>query len=408
MRHAPREALESLRRQLREAQETLDAIRSGEVDALMVLDPKTGEERLYTVQGADFAFRTMLEQMGEGAASVTREGLLIYCNAALARMCGRPIERMTGAPALELVGLADRPRLAKALARAARRATRLEVVLRQGQPPALLSLSPLSGYEPPSIGLVATDLSVHAHAAELERRVEERTAALRAANRELEAFNYSVSHDLKAPARQIRLFSEILEREHAGTLGEGGARLLGSIKHSAARLSAIIAAMLELSRATLSEPFYEEVDVSRLCREVVEELRRASPGRRVKVEIAAGMVLRGDAGLLRLALHNLLANAWKFTARRARARIDVAFSDPRKSVVRVRDNGAGFDRRYAERIFQPFQRLHPASDYPGTGIGLSIVQRVLTRHGGRVWATGAVGRGASFFFQLGAPAPRRS
>lgn len=398
-----REALETLRERLREAEETLDAIRSGEVDALMVRDPTSGQEKLFTVQGADFAFRTMLEQMADGAASASRDGTVLYANAALARMCGRPIQRLIGSDVRELVVPEDRSRLREALRDAERRTARLEVTLRLGQPPALLTLSPLSGYEPRAVALVATDLSAQIRNVELERRVGERTAALRAANRELEAFNYSVSHDLKAPARQLMLFAELLEREHAAALGDDGARMLASIKSGAARLAAIINGMLALSRTTLSELDYKEVDLSALCRAIVEELRRAEPERRVKVSIAPGMTVRGDEDLLRLALQNLLANAWKFTSRRRAARIDVSFADRAEKIVRVRDNGAGFDARYAEKIFQPFQRLHAATDYPGTGIGLSIVQRVLARHGGRAWAKGAAGRGAQFYFQLGRP-----
>lgn len=404
MTRARPDTLESLREKVREQQETLDAIRSGEVDALVVMDPKTHGEKLFTLQGADFAFRTMLEQMGEGAASASSDGTVLYVNRAFARLCGRPMDSATGASLVDLVAPPFRPGLAKALREAARRTARLEATLASGVP-ALLTLSPLSG-KPPAVAVVATDLRLRALNVELERGVKERASALQAANRELEAFNYSVSHDLKAPARQIGMFADMLEREHASALGPDGALLLARIKQGAKRLSDIINGMLELSRATLTEVDYRTVDLTELARSIVDDLRSSSPRRNVKAVVAPNMALRGDETLLRLALQNLLANAWKFTSTRKKGLIEVGFEDAKKGIIRVRDNGIGFDMRYTDKLFQPFQRLHKPEDFPGTGIGLSIVQRAARRLGGRVWARSKPNHGSTFYIQIGHPAAR--
>jgi PAS domain S-box-containing protein len=235
----------------------------------------------------------------------------------------------------------------------------------------------------------------------LEQRVAERTAELQAANRELEAFAYSVSHDLRAPLRAVSGFSEAIEKDYGDRLYGEGAHLLQRLQGAAARMGDLIDGLLRLSRCTRGQLNREPVDLSALAREVAAGLAEQAPERAVQVHIAEGLTARGDPRLLRIVLENLLGNAWKYTAGTPDARIEMAVDPgPGAPVFRVRDNGAGFDMDYADRLFQPFQRLHRQEDFQGLGIGLATVQRIVQRHGGRIWAEGTAGQGATLYFTL--------
>ena len=237
--------------------------------------------------------------------------------------------------------------------------------------------------------------------AELERRVLGRTAELQAANKELESFSYSVSHDLRSPLRSIDGFSKALLEDYSDRLDDEGVGYLRRVRAASQRMGQLIDDLLKLSRITRSEMSREQVDLSAAARAVVGELRKAQPGRRVTCRIAEGVTADGDGRLLRVALENLLSNAWKFTANRQDALIEFGATErDGRPVYFVRDNGAGFDMAYAGKLFGAFQRLHAMTEFEGTGIGLSIVQRVVRRHGGDVWAEAAVGEGATFFFTL--------
>jgi PAS domain S-box-containing protein len=238
---------------------------------------------------------------------------------------------------------------------------------------------------------------------ELEERVRHRTAELEASTRELDAFAYSVSHDLRAPLRSLAGFSEVLLEDYAGVVDEAGRDYLNRIVANADRMARLIDDLLDLSRATRVELRRETVDLTGAARDVIAELRDAEPDRSVRVDVADGLTAGGDPHLIRLVLLNLIGNAWKFTARQEPAVIAVEAAGPEQpGVFVVRDNGAGFDMRYAGKLFEPFQRLHSRSAFEGTGIGLAIVARIVRRHGGRVWAQSAPQRGASFFFTLAA------
>jgi light-regulated signal transduction histidine kinase (bacteriophytochrome) len=237
--------------------------------------------------------------------------------------------------------------------------------------------------------------------AELENRVHERTTQLEAINKELEAFTYSVSHDLRAPLRSIDGFSQALLEDCADQLDETGARYLTRIRAATQRMGQLIDDLLNLSRVARSELTIERVDLSRMARDILAELEKNSPDRRVEIEIESGVVAEGDPRLLYLVMENLLDNAWKFTGRQERPRIEFGVTRCAGDVVYfVRDNGAGFDMAYAGKLFGAFQRLHGMNEFPGTGVGLATVQRIIHRHGGRIWAEAAVGEGATFFFTL--------
>jgi PAS domain S-box-containing protein len=241
---------------------------------------------------------------------------------------------------------------------------------------------------------------------ELEMRVRRRTAELEASTRELDAFAYSVSHDLRAPLRALEGFSQVLLEDHGDALDDQAHGYLGRIQANVARMAQMIDDLLHLSRATRAQLRRERTDLTAMAREVVDELRGRDPDRRVEADIADGLVAHGDPHLIRLVLENLLNNAWKFTGRRADAAIRVAsHRHGGIDVFTVQDNGAGFDMRYAHKMFDPFQRLHSAADFEGTGIGLAIVHRIVTRHGGRIRADGTPGEGATFRFSLTPPPP---
>jgi signal transduction histidine kinase len=237
--------------------------------------------------------------------------------------------------------------------------------------------------------------------AELEQRVRERTAQLEYTNGELEAFCYSVSHDLRAPLRSIDGFSQAVVEDCSKELSEDALGYLARIRSATERMAQLIEDLLNLSRVSRGELSQQEVDVAELARRVVADLRHREPGREVEISIWEGMRAHADARLLRAALENLLANAWKFTSKAAHPRIEVgALRDGPHSTFFVRDNGAGFDMAFSNKLFGAFQRLHTVSEYQGTGIGLATVQRIVHRHGGRIWADAQPGKGAVFFFTL--------
>jgi signal transduction histidine kinase len=249
--------------------------------------------------------------------------------------------------------------------------------------------------------------------AELEQRVHDRTAQLTAANRELEAFSYSVSHDLRHPLRAINGFAaRLADQRH--TLSPDGQHALDRVVAAGQRMSQLIDDLLSLARLGRGEVRRAPVDLSALAHQCAHNLRAAYPGRQVACVIAPGLTADCDPGLTQIVLDNLLGNAFKFTARQPAAQVEFgalagasalpAGAPPLNGgvIYFVRDNGAGFDMRYADRLFAAFQRLHTEDEFPGTGVGLATVQRIIARHGGQLWAEGVEGQGATFYFTLGA------
>ncbi len=253
------------------------------------------------------------------------------------------------------------------------------------------------------------------HAVRLEQRVAERTreiehrnealrrnaAELLAANNELDAFAYSVSHDLRAPLRSIDGFSQVLLEDYATQLGDAGRDSLQRVRAASQRMATLIDDLLKLARVTRAEMRTERVDLSGMAREIVFDIQRTTPDRRVEFAIAPGLEARGDSRLLRVVLDNLLRNSWKYTGKQPQPRVEFsAVVENGDHVFVIKDNGAGFDMTYADKLFGVFQRLHSAAEFEGTGVGLATVHRIITRHGGRIWADGAVDKGATFYFTL--------
>lgn len=232
--------------------------------------------------------------------------------------------------------------------------------------------------------------------------IEHRAVELDAANKELEAFVHSVSHDLRAPLRHIDGFSLALLEDCADNLDARGKEYLQFVREGSQNMAEIIDALLSLSRVSRGEVHHDCVDLSAMARAVSAELQSEQPERSSEFIVAPEVIVRGDSRLLRIALENLLGNAWKFSSKRQHTRIEFGITRQQGEVVYyVRDNGAGFDMTYADKLFGPFQRLHNTGEFPGTGIGLATVQRIIHRHGGRIWADGKVHNGATLYFTLG-------
>jgi two-component system sensor histidine kinase/response regulator len=236
---------------------------------------------------------------------------------------------------------------------------------------------------------------------QLEMLVEERTTALTAVNRELEAFSYSVSNDLRAPLLAFDGLSQALLEDYGGGLDKKAKDYLLRMRRASQRMTSVFDGLQSLFRLTSGEIHREELDLTKLAREIADEVRAENPDRRVKVHIAEGMAASGDKRLLRILLSNLVNNAWKFTSLKEEPKIEIGTEIvDGESRQFVRDNGVGFDMIYAHRLFGAFQRLHSQSDFPGAGIGLATARRIVNRHGGRIWAEGAVGEGATFYFVI--------
>jgi signal transduction histidine kinase len=237
--------------------------------------------------------------------------------------------------------------------------------------------------------------------AELEQRVWQRTAQLEAANKELETFSYSVSHDLRTPLRAIDGFSSILLDDYADKLDEEGKRLLNVVRDNTSRMEQLIDDILQFSRSSRLEMTFSEIDMGKLAHEVVKELQPAVANSKLRVDIEPIPPATGDRAMMHQVFVNLLSNAIKFSSTRESAMIKVGGAiEGDEAVYYVKDNGAGFDMQYADKLFGVFQRLHAVNEFEGTGIGLAIVQRIITRHGGRVWAEGKVNEGATIYFAL--------
>jgi PAS domain S-box-containing protein len=247
--------------------------------------------------------------------------------------------------------------------------------------------------------------------ASLEERVQQRTAQFEYANKELQAFSYSVSHDLRSPLSAVDGFSDLLERALAKTpddvLNQSSRHYLARIRAGVNQMGELIDALLTLAQVARSPLRWEPVDLSAMAEDLLHDYQEREPDRAVHMEVAPGLQAHGDARLLKQVLDNLLGNAWKFSAGQARSdiRLGQQRGDKGETVYFVRDNGAGFDMKYAEKLFGPFQRLHGVSEFAGTGIGLATVQRIVIRHGGMIWGESAVGQGATFYFTLGSTPP---
>jgi light-regulated signal transduction histidine kinase (bacteriophytochrome) len=271
----------------------------------------------------------------------------------------------------------------------------------------LISASPLRGSDQRIIGAVAifSDMTKRTQAEEeikkLNENLKRRTRELAAANKELEAFAYTVAHDLKNPLIIMEGFVRKLLGQYEKKFDDKGRKYLLQMREASQQMSQLVEDLLNLSQVTRSRIKFEKVDLSALSRAIIKDLQETDPQRIVRFIVIENMIVKGDPQLLRIALHNLLSNAWKFTSKTEKAIIEFGAIQGRdEKAYFVRDNGCGFDMAHVERIFKPFGRLHRSDEYPGTGIGLATVYRIIHRHHGRIWVESAVGQGTTFFFAL--------
>ena len=391
--NSPREILlefDNLRARLDEAEQTLEAIRSGDVDALVVY----GEhgEKVYTLKGADEPYRVFVEDMKEGAVTLSTDGTILYCNQSFAEMAGTPLEKVIGSSIQNLLFGREGDSFDEIVSRLSDQSTRAEmVVLKPGtELPAQVSFSKIDSDGPAVIALTVTDLSLQReHETQLEK-----------ANAELEGFCYSVSHDLRAPLRSIIGAAHVVIEDYASELPEAARADLEHISRSANYLGKLIDDLLAYSRLARYPIHLQSVDLTALAQEISNEVLVREFGD-AEWTIEGGMNVEGDPRLVRLALENLMSNAAKYSSKSERPHIEVgSMSWDQDKAFFVRDNGIGFEMTYVEKIFKPFERLHRQDDYPGTGIGLANARRIIARHGGEIWAEAHPLQGATFFFTL--------
>lgn len=407
-----RTELKRVQAHVAELEATIRAIRSGEVDGIVVEGPQGSH--IFTLQSPEEPYRMLAERMNEGAATLSADATIFFCNQRLADMVGVQSERLLGAALGSILHEEERAGLGELLRLALDRDIRVERRLARSDGtflPVQLSLSRLpvedSGQ---GICMVATDLTEQKRAREevrrlnagLEQQVQRRTAELEAANHELEAFTYAVAHDLRAPLRHIRGFSDLLQRDSSSALSADGRHSLECILKGAGRMETLLEALLNLSRFGRQSVQRHQVDMKKLVSKVIEDLGPDLRGRQIDWKVGELPLVHCDLALMKIVFANLLSNAVKFTRLRSPATIEIGQTMVEGApVLFVRDNGAGFDMRYAGKLFGVFQRLHRAEEFEGTGIGLATVQRILQKHGGRIWAEAEPDKGATFYFTCG-------
>jgi PAS domain S-box-containing protein len=366
-------------------------------------------------------FQLLVEIAQEGIWTIDTENRTTYVNRYIAEMLGYTVVEMMGRHLFDFMDDEGREICTRNIERRRQGLTELhdfKLLHKNGQPVwTMMSTSPILDKTGAYIGALATvaDITRRRTAEEqvrqlnkdLEQRIAERTAELERSNQDLEAFAYSVAHELRNPLRGISTFSEALTEDYAARLDEAGVDYLRRIRASTQRMAELIDGILALSRATRVALAQQECDLSEMAHNTLEHLRQLDPGRTVRFTCQDGLVDRGDAQLLQQVLENLLSNAWKFT--RARPVAEITFgASPAPAGGRiyfVRDNGAGFDMAYQSKLFGVFQRLHTQQEFEGTGIGLATVERIIRRHAGRVWGEGQVEAGATFYFTLWESSP---
>ena len=416
---------------LAEAEETLRAIRTGEVDTMVV----AGEHgtHVFTLEGSEHAYRMLIESMNEGALTLTSDEMISYANQCFARMIKCPLEKVIGGSFRRFLAPEERSTLQPLLKQAGKSGSKVQTFLIASdgsQIPAQLSIRPLAKSDSAhaTMGMVVTDMTearraasqkemallyaqVREHAADLECRVEQRTRQLLDANLELEAFEFSISHDLKAPLRAIMGFSQQLIEVHGPQLVQDGRDSLNQILDGARKMGCLIDALLEFSRLGKKPLTLQLVDVGQMWREVLAQMKLEFGNQRMEVTIGKLPPCQADPALLRQVLINLLGNALKYSRKRDCSVIAISAVTPADTgctAYSIRDNGVGFDMQYKDKLFTAFQRLHHARDFEGTGVGLTTSHRIIQKHGGRIWAESAPQAGATFFFTVGPAAAKQA
>jgi len=409
--------LDEVKRQLYEAQETIDAIRTGQVDALVV-EGANGHE-LYTLKSADITYRVFIEKMTEGALTLNHEGLILYSNSQFASMVNRPISGVIGVPFADFVTESTRDLFTDFLLKCWNEDCKGEVLLKGDQYdiPVLLSLTALELEDGVSLSVIVTDLTTLKQSQEkLERnntQLAESNHALEVSNHDLQQFASVASHDLQEPLRKIQMFSELLKARGGDRLSEESTKYLAKITLSAERMKTLVLDILNYSKLSSNKRFFERVDLNMVIRELLEDLELIFAEKQAKISIAPLPVIDVNRGQIRQVFQNIVSNAIKFSREGIPPLIQISATriaskafDSKEAAegpfakFSIRDNGIGFESRYLQNIFVLFERLHSKDVYEGTGIGLAITKKIVEKHRGIITAESEPGTGSCFIFIL--------
>jgi len=393
----------SLRIRLYEAEQALSAIRSGAVDALVLDGANTPQ--VFTLEGAETPYRSFVEQMQEGAVSMSLDGTILYANRRFAEIVDRPFESLVGSLFQHLATSSDAVNFL--MVRGGLGVSRGELILRDGSPkgvPVFASIHRPSGDEP-GLCMVVTELTEIVAArllvGELEARVDERTAALVASNLELQGFSYSVSHDMRTPLRAIVGNAHIVIEDESENLSENGKLHLQSLSKAAMKMAQLVDDLLQFARLGGCLLSIEKTNLGQLAAKVAGEVAPLHPDCKLELTVDEDLWAECDARFLGMAIQNLFDNACKYRKTGLPARVRIGKEELLgQTIFFIQDEGIGFDMKYVDKLFMPFERLHRDAEYVGTGIGLANVKRAIERHGGKVWASGEPEMGTKFSFTL--------
>lgn len=404
------EEIDSLRFKLEQTEEALRAIQSGEVDALVINTPNG--DRVYTLQDSDEPYRVMLETMNEGAATVLKDGTILYCNHRLAEMIGVPLEQLLGGCLFNYIVGSGKDKFSQTVSHAIKVNTRLEASLacKNGTfLPVLISLkSLLINDEHRAACVIVTDQTDQKHNLDmLEEMVAQRTAALMRSNKDLEDFTSTISHDLQEPLRKIQAFGKLLNASTGNVLTEEELDYIRRMQDASHRMSDMVEGLLTVSRISKNHQELDTVDLNEVVQTILENLENSIQKTKGKIEVGQLPVIQAERYQIHQLFQNLIGNALKFHKNGVNPRVvissrQIETSKPNSPLaqISIQDNGIGFDESYLEQLFQPFRRLVGRSEYEGTGLGLTIARKIVERHGGRITARSKLGEGSTFIFTL--------
>jgi PAS domain S-box-containing protein len=409
--------LEEVKRQLYEANETIEAIRTGQVDALVV--EGAGGHQLYTLKSADMTFRVFIEKMTEGAVTLSAEGIILYCNSQFASMVSRPISGVIGSSFDEFISETTRAIFYEHFRRCWTEDCKGEVILKSAdhEKPVLLSLTALELEEGVSLSVIVTDLTTlkqnQQKLEENNNQLAESNHALELSNHDLQQFASVASHDLQEPLRKIQMFSELLRERAADQLMPESQKYLGKITVSAERMKKLVLDILNYSRLSSKKNLLEKVDLNVLIKDLLEDLDFMFAEKKAMITVDPLPVIEANRGQIRQVFQNIISNAIKFSREdvspiihiSAKRITDKSFDSQESPggnfcLISVADNGIGFESRYLDNIFVLFERLHSKDVYEGTGIGLAISKKIIEKHNGLITAQSVSGKGSTFLFIL--------